>query len=316
MKIEEEINENLAKLRSLKEEVVQDEKLYSILEEAEERMEDLLKSDDETFDSIIRGLYNKGYNLEYIVNELKYQYGLGEDAEDIVDAWAEHEGVELYSFGGIMNKKFSFRDLFFGKKFSTGGLFEKAKRRASKTEEEIKEREYPEVVIKGLTPKLKLFETIDSEIKEKTAELEMIKNDLKEIGKTEFVKMYKTKKKNPNTFLLRGEQGGCVMIIPTDGYLKIDYQRSREISKDYGREFIEEETVFSFDPIMLEKYSKEISDLILNSKNIAEEDKDRIIVAKTTYKIKKGTIDKLSDYSNMQEVLDAIQPIFQVKNCR
>ena len=131
-------------------------------------------------------------------------------------------------------------------------------------------------------------------------------------------RLYKEQKSNPNTFLLRGDKGGCAMILPTDGYLKIDKSRADEISKQFGEETVQEKTDYSFNAAMLEKYADVISDLITKSKNIAEEDKDGIVEAKTTYKIQKGMIDRLYELykGNMGDAFQAIQPIFQIKPCK
>lgn len=69
---------------------------------------------------------------------------------------------------------------------------------------------------------------------------------------------------------------------------------------------------------MLAKYEEVLSDLIENSSQIATEDKGNLIKRKTTYSIKKESIDKiyLNVKSKMKELLVMINPVFQLKNCK
>jgi len=45
-----------------------------------------------------------------------------------------------------------------------------------------------------------------------------------------------------------------------------------------------------------------------------EKDKENIITAKTTYSVAKGTIDKLNQYGDVTEVMEAVKPVVALKN--
>ena len=65
---------------------------------------------------------------------------------------------------------------------------------------------------------------------------------------------------------------------------------------------------------MIEKYGEILSRLIEESDEIAEKDKEKIITAKTTYAVAKGTIDKFTDYGDVVEVMEAVKPVVALKN--
>ena len=46
----------------------------------------------------------------------------------------------------------------------------------------------------------------------------------------------------------------------------------------------------------------------------SQADKEKIIKATTKYSVAKGTIDKLNQYGDVQEVMDAVKPVVSLKN--
>ena len=43
-------------------------------------------------------------------------------------------------------------------------------------------------------------------------------------------------------------------------------------------------------------------------------DKEKIITAKTTFTVAKGTIDKLDKYGDVSEVMENVKPVVMLKN--
>jgi hypothetical protein len=54
--------------------------------------------------------------------------------------------------------------------------------------------------------------------------------------------------------------------------------------------------------------------LIENCSDITDADKEKIIKATTKYSVAKGTIDKLNQYGDVQEVMEAVKPVVALKN--
>lgn len=196
------------------------------------------------------------------------------------------------------------------------GNAKEVKTSASKDKHEevvLKESDYP-----NISAKLKEKFDLKDQIEELKAKEEMLSGEIKEAAKEEFLKLYASKQRNPDSFKVRGELGGCAMIIPQDNYIKIkDEARAEEINKEFG-DVVETNTEISFDAEKLAKYEQVISDLIENCPLIAEDDKALLFKKKVTWNVKKGTIDLLfSKWSNnMKEAMKAFQPIFQLKNCK
>ena len=70
---------------------------------------------------------------------------------------------------------------------------------------------------------------------------------------------------------------------------------------------------------MVDKYGEIISQLIEESDEISDEDKEKIIKATTVWSVSKGSIDKLKEYSetsNMEiaDVVEEIKPVVAIKN--
>ena len=54
--------------------------------------------------------------------------------------------------------------------------------------------------------------------------------------------------------------------------------------------------------------------LIENCPDIADADREKIIKATTKYSVAKGTIDKLNQYGDVTEVMEAVKPVVALKN--
>lgn len=174
----------------------------------------------------------------------------------------------------------------------------------------------PESKYSGISEKLIKLQSVRDKLQELEAEAGMMESEIKEIGRNEYLKLYENSKLNPGSFRMKGERGGCFLVIPTDRYLSIKTEESANQLNQLG-DLAESKTVFSFNPDLLEKYGETISTLILESEKISDEDKPKLIEAKTTYNVKKGSIDRLLQFGNkMKDVFFMIQPVFQLKNCK
>lgn len=164
----------------------------------------------------------------------------------------------------------------------------------------------------------KLEQLLDNQKRDK-AKSDMLHDELKDLAKDEWVKLYEKNGKNPESVMLEyvkedTDDTAQLMVIPTDKYISITPARAEELQDLYGETIVEEKTVFSFDNAMIEKYGEIISRMIEDSTEIAEKDKEKIIKATTSFSVAKGTIDNFSKLGNVQELMEATKPVVMLKN--
>jgi hypothetical protein len=202
-------------------------------------------------------------------------------------------------------------------------LFASAKTVEKKTEKKdekqsiiLTEAQYP-----GISDKLKNLTDIRERLADMEANGKMLEGIIKDIGKEKFAELYGVQKSNPGSFILKGEAGGAMMCILMDKYLTIDGGRADQLKQNFGADCVTCTTEYSFNPSLLEKYEEVLSELIMGSNKINEEDKSELIIAKQKWSIAKGMIDRViqvagTDVKMVGAVLNAIQPICQLKNTR
>lgn len=196
-------------------------------------------------------------------------------------------------------------------------LFSKAKKAAPKTTKAKDEKVRITIEDASFFDKVEKLEQLNDRMKSDKAKADMISSEIRDLGKSEWAKFYGQTGKNPGTVMLenvKGEDVAQVMFVPTDKYITINEDRAEELREMYGEEIVEEETTFSFDAKMIEKYGEVLSDLIMNSSDIAEADKEKIIQATTKFSVAKGTLDKFADYGDVEEVMENVRPVVALKN--
>lgn len=167
---------------------------------------------------------------------------------------------------------------------------------------------------------------LNEEIANLTAQKEMVYGDVRLLGVTNFNKKYEEDKKYPESFKIVVRKEGSndtavVQIQPTDKYIKIDNDKATLLKNKYGEKIVDEQTTYSFDNEMLDKYGEIISKLIEESKDIAEADKAKLIKADTKLAVKKGSIKEFRSNDQMrkfsvEEITNDLLPIFQIKGAK
>lgn len=194
-------------------------------------------------------------------------------------------------------------------------LFNKAKKVETKQKGSIHET----INVSGIEDPLKRL----NEIAEKTAELEaekkMLNGIVKESSKKGMIELYNRKENFPGS--LRVVDGNMeFLFITMDKYIKIDEDRAKELKEIYNKKIITENTVFTLNSKLVEKYSEILSDLIMGSENITENDKADLIEASTSFVITKETIKNLKTSSfkkySVKDIIEDIQPIFSIKSIK
>lgn len=199
----------------------------------------------------------------------------------------------------------------------TKNLFAKAKQ-AAPTKTETKDNKIRLTVDNPeFFNKVQRFEQLNDTIKSAKAQSDMISDELRDMAKSEWTKHYQKTGRNPESVLVCqqvGEDTARIHFIPTDKYITITEARAEELRGEYGEQIVEEETTYSFDSTMIERYGEVLSLLIETSPDIADADREKIIKAVTKYSVAKGTIDKLNQYGDVAEVMEAVKPVVALKN--
>jgi hypothetical protein len=197
-------------------------------------------------------------------------------------------------------------------------LFAKAKKSAPVKTSKAKD-EKVRLVVEDPTffSKVEKLEALNDQMKAAKAKADMISDELRDVAKTEWLNQYERTNKNPESVMIcqsQDDDTAQFMFIPMDKYITITSDRAEELQETFGEEIVEEETTFSFDSAMIEKYGEILSRLIEESDEIKDADKEKIIKATTKYSVAKGTIDKFSTYGDVVEVMEAVKPVVSLKN--
>ena len=165
--------------------------------------------------------------------------------------------------------------------------------------------------------KVQKLEALNDQMKIAKAKADIISDEVRDIAKSAWIKQYDKMGKNPESVLVvqeKGEDTARIQFIPTDKYISINSARAEELRETYGEEIVTEETSFGFDSSMIEKYGEILSRLIEECDEIPASDREKIITAKTTFTVAKGTIDKLDKYGDVSEVMENVKPVVMLKN--
>lgn len=202
-------------------------------------------------------------------------------------------------------------------------LFNKAKKTATPKTTKAKDEKVRVKVKDGeFFDKIKTLEELQENMKRDKAMADIISDEIKEIGKVEWSKVYDKTGKNPGSIMLEARSGldiAQTMFVPSDKYISINEDRANYLVETFGEKAVDEKTSFSFDNEMVDKYGEILSRLIEECDEIDEDDKEKIIKATTVYSVAKGTIDKLKDYSEDSEmeivtIVEEVKPVIAIKN--
>lgn len=202
-------------------------------------------------------------------------------------------------------------------------LFKKAKETAPEKKVDAKKAKPVAVVsIPGFYDKVKRQAELKALIKSAEAESSLLDDEIKEVGKGEWSKMYESNGINPESIMVQVKQGADtaqLMLLMSDKYIIINQERADQLKEEYGEEIVTTTDKYEFDKDMVEKHGEVISDLIMNCDSIPDEDKEKIIKATVTNSVAKGTIDKLKIYAtkagcSVGDMVDVVRPICSTKN--
>lgn len=157
---------------------------------------------------------------------------------------------------------------------------------------------------------------INEQLTNLQTEYGILSGEVKKISIEKFCELVKTGETGSFSVEAHSETGKKVgyMFIPTDNYIKITKEDAILLEKELGKDITEENTSYELDEEMVNKYGEEIEKM-LETMNIPEEDKEKLLKVKVTKRVKKGTIKNLSKYGeDIFRTVELCKPIFQTKN--
>ena len=182
---------------------------------------------------------------------------------------------------------------------------------ATKVKETTKKTDKKVIKAPLLADKVKRYSELKQAIDTATGELKMIEGDIKNVGKDLFMKEYRQVKSTPDNFKIQDETGSTCMFIVMDKYTSVDEVKAGILGQFEG--LLSENVVYKFNAELVEKYGAVLSELILNSPDIEEEDKSNLISGEKTFAVTKGSIDRLMQYDSPESVFELINPIVALK---
>lgn len=162
-----------------------------------------------------------------------------------------------------------------------------------------------------LDGKIQVYNELKQVIEATKSQMEMLGGDIKAVGRELFLKEYHTGKRTPENFKIQDKSGAQVMFIVMDKYTKVDETKA-EVLKEFDG-ILSSKVVYTIAADMVEKYGEVLSNMIMASDEIAEEDKSKLISGELTYSVEKGSIDRILQYPNPDQVFELINPIVALK---
>lgn len=180
-----------------------------------------------------------------------------------------------------------------------------------------KSKDKPTVEIDGAESDIAEYKRLNEKIKMLTADKELIGGKLKAIGKEKFVELYEQKNRTPENFLL-ADGDESILFMVQDKYIKVTPEKEAML-ENYGKGLVETVTTYKFTELIEKKLpngqtiGEVVVGLIMDSSVIPENDKMNLITAESVTRVPKGTIDRLMEYDNPEEVFNLIEPITALK---
>ena len=185
----------------------------------------------------------------------------------------------------------------------------------------VKKDTKPVAKVKGqdFAEKLSKFNKVKEEIKNLTAEQKSIEGDIKATALEEYVSLYKSMKRNPESIKVESENGDKIMFMVVKKYTgAVDEDRATELREKYGETFVEEKSELIMNNDLLNKYSEKLEALIMSADFLSEDEKEELFVNKVTYTIKSDAINEAFTAGNgdVEGLISDISPVLMLKETR
>jgi len=199
-----------------------------------------------------------------------------------------------------------------------GNLFNKAKEKGAAKADKKNDKLSINIAGKEFDQNLTKMAQLEAQIDQLTAELEMAKGVVKDMGIKAFEDVYTKTGGYPGSFILTSDTNSSVMFVPSDRYIKCDENRFNELKDTYGDDVVTEKTEFVLNAALVDKYGEVLSTMIENCPDITDDDKGELIQARVAYSVSKGAIEKAFTWGKgkVADFIRDIQPIFATKGAK
>ena len=164
---------------------------------------------------------------------------------------------------------------------------------------------------------------LQEEIAGLEARMKPLEEEIKEIGKAQFLRLISKLKKRVTSFVLRSVDvknseapSKAKLFIVQDRYKKIDEERFNYLAETYGEDLVERNVTYQMDTSLVEKYGEVISNLIVKCPEISDADKPQLIKAVVEFKVKKGAIEMLPEHDEAETLFEELQPVYNLKDTK
>ena len=114
---------------------------------------------------------------------------------------------------------------------------------------------------KAFADNLTKFNDVKNQIKKLTATQKSVEGEIKSACLDAWIGKYISNKKNPNSVILKADNGEAIMFIAQKKYSgAVDEERATDLRETYGENFVEETTECIVNQDLLNKYGEECSE--------------------------------------------------------
>lgn len=247
----------------------------------------------------------KGFMVTYTLsngNKVNMKYGSEDEMNEAIGNYFAENDVEDVKIDEIKEEV----------KEAKKTLYDLAKPDIKKTGSKSK---VSDVRVQGVEGEIMQYDEIVKKIKNLEAEKEIIGGRLKAIGKEMFLELYESDRRRPANFNL-SEGDEKILYMTKDQYKPVSPEKEELLSQPQYNGLLNINVTYSLDNETLEKKSPSgetngevVNQLILNSKLIADSDKEKLLKVSRSVSIKKGSIDRLADYDSIEEIYTIIEPV-------
>jgi len=175
----------------------------------------------------------------------------------------------------------------------------------------------PKVELDGYESDIAEYKRINERVNIMKAEKEIVSGRIKEAALQKWLEMYEDKRTNPDTIkLVDGDES--ILYVPQDKYLSVTDEK-KAMLENYGKNLVETVTTYEFTDLIEKELpngqtiGEVVIGMIMDNKLIPERDKMNLIKAKVVSRVPKGTIDRLLDFENPEEVFKLVQPTVMLR---
>lgn len=150
-------------------------------------------------------------------------------------------------------------------------------------------------------------------------ESDSFSKNIKKIAEKQWLEYYKETGQNPGTIVIEAQDVidgsfSSITYIPSNRFKSITDKNLDSIKGVIGDEFLDNKVEHVISNDIYTKYQDLITDFILNNENIDDKDKINFITKTEKVSIKKETLDNLTEFDDIQKVLETISPVFSIKD--